>query len=217
VPGTPNPAVNFPIQHKLAAGAFNVNSNTGFKNLKDGATTTFLMGEASGGGSILAGGPNLLGLQEPTQVDQSLRSVDQAWAQGYIGTDGKGGFGAIFAATALNATYNPATNLSMNEPRSGGDGSSVTANWTPLKMNMSGLKFIKVTSIDDSYPNGSQAAPSSDMSTSSGSPFRSFHRGICHFLFGDGSVRSVTENLDSRLYVGMSSLHGRELIPEEHQ
>lgn len=44
------------------------------------------------------------------------------------------------------------------------------------------------------------------------STFRSFHTGGCQFLFGDGAVRFLSENIDLDLYRGLSTLRGAEIV-----
>lgn len=45
------------------------------------------------------------------------------------------------------------------------------------------------------------------------SPFRSQHAGMAHFLFADGSVRVIQENIDDKIYAGFSTLSGKEVLP----
>lgn len=42
--------------------------------------------------------------------------------------------------------------------------------------------------------------------------FRSDHDGGGHFLFGDGAVHFVSEDIDHKLYRGMSTIGGHEVI-----
>ena len=192
----------FPPENKLAAGAFNVNSNVGIRTMKDGTSNTFMMGEGAGGAQMIAAeGPNG-GIYDPNpgMGGATLQGVDQPWSQGYIGMNGQGGFGSVFGSTALNASYEVAT-LDITNP--------ALAGWTPLKINMNGLRFMKVTSMQASLPTG---APVIDTSTISASPFRSYHTSFAFFLFGDGSVRQIAEIVDARLFVSQSSVAGKELL-----
>jgi prepilin-type N-terminal cleavage/methylation domain-containing protein len=199
----------FPATHKKAAGAFGVNSNVGINRMKDGATNTFLFGEASGGAGLPAGDPRT-GFQPPTIVIQGA-GVDQWWAQGYLGTDGRGGYGSVLAATAFNATYDQVGNLN---PTTGGTPTNPPGidTWAVLKMNMNALKIMKVSNYSvGSYRDGTQIQNQipDDISMQ---PFRSYHKGICHFGYADGSVRALTENVDNRTYVALSTVMGGEVV-----
>ncbi len=44
--------------------------------------------------------------------------------------------------------------------------------------------------------------------------FRSEHAGIVHFVFGDGAVRALSENVDFRLYQALSTRAGGEVVGE---
>jgi len=46
------------------------------------------------------------------------------------------------------------------------------------------------------------------------SNFRSEHEGGGHFLFGDGSVRMLSENIDMKSYRGISTILGDEYVPD---
>jgi prepilin-type N-terminal cleavage/methylation domain-containing protein/prepilin-type processing-associated H-X9-DG protein len=46
------------------------------------------------------------------------------------------------------------------------------------------------------------------------SNFRSDHEGGCHFLFGDGSVRMLSENIDMKNYRAISTIGGNEYVPD---
>jgi prepilin-type processing-associated H-X9-DG protein len=46
------------------------------------------------------------------------------------------------------------------------------------------------------------------------SAFSSFHPGGCHFVFGDGRVQFVSQNIDEYVYVGLGSMQGGEVAGE---
>ena len=41
---------------------------------------------------------------------------------------------------------------------------------------------------------------------------RSPHPGGCHFLFGDGTVRFISENVDQKVYVAQFTIAGGEIL-----
>lgn len=199
----------FPGIMRPGAGMFNVNSNVRISSVRDGTSQTFMMGEGAGGAQLAAGTTPAYPQMEPTAA-QVGKSVDQPWSMGYIGdTDGNGGFGSVFAATAHDAWYDTQLRLA---PQS---------EWAPLKMNMTKLRMMRVTAQSGSNVAGIPGAasittgPIGTSISGSVSPFRSYHAGMCHFLFADGSVRSVSENVDASVYVGYSSIGGKEVINEQ--
>ena len=62
-------------------------------------------------------------------------------------------------------------------------------------------------SLQDNLP--TQSNPRWDESIG----FRSYHTGGCHFLFGDGSARFVSENIDGATYRAHASRSGGEVVP----
>lgn len=167
--------------------------------------------------------------------------VDTPWSQGYIpsGSDGSyvGGAGSVFAVTAANAWYlnmSSANLASFNGTYSSGrfaqgslapekDGTGKNNNWQPLSVNMAKLRGTRPTVYKQQFAVGTIGdGPNEDgISSTPGalltqnisvSGFRSYHSGVCHFVLGDGSVRSVSENVDANLLVGLSSIAGREVV-----
>jgi len=43
--------------------------------------------------------------------------------------------------------------------------------------------------------------------------FHSFHSGGSFFTFGDGSVRLLEQGIDAQVYMGLSTISGKEIIP----
>jgi len=212
----------FPGIMARAAGAFNINSSVSIDKMKDGTSNTLLMGESVGGADLYAGqlaGVVVNGAQKMNTAS-NVASCDNAWSQGYIGsqsggsgTNGftggnNGGYGSVFAAAAWNAWYDPQGNLT--DP----------ALWFPYPINESKLRFNRPTWAANSRPavditgtNGG-ALPGTVGSTQG---FRSYHTGIAQFLLGDGSARSLTENTDARILVAYGSIRGREPIDQTDQ
>lgn len=211
---TTSSRTGYPGSMKPGAGAFNVNSNVSIRSFRDGTTNTFLVGEAAGGAQLPSGTPEYpTGVQDmsPRGIEDLSRAVDQPWSQSYIGTTGgTGGSGSIFAATGYDAWYD--TNYRLANPDGGANG------FTPIKMNMAKLRWMRPTTYSVSYPTGliiptatttKVSFPSNSISVSG---FRSYHAAMCQFLMGDGSVQTISENIDARVMVGYSSISGREIV-----
>ena len=45
--------------------------------------------------------------------------------------------------------------------------------------------------------------------------FHSAHPGFVHMLFADGAVRAISDNIDPQIWVGSSTLQGREPVAYE--
>jgi prepilin-type N-terminal cleavage/methylation domain-containing protein/prepilin-type processing-associated H-X9-DG protein len=218
-----------PHPSPLAAGAFNVNSHIRIQDLKDGSTNTFLMGEGAGGPQLCAANWQSGSAYGPPSNTFTCRrdsasgvdcAVDQAWSQGYLGQQSTpcalGGFGSLFAVTAWDAEYQN-RNLVEPNPTWG-----VANTFFPIKMNWDmSRKIIPATAYASSLfcygLSGGMAAFEGQATNMSVSPFRSYHSGMCHFLWGDGSVRQVSENVGAKVYVGMSTIQGGELFETGQQ
>jgi prepilin-type processing-associated H-X9-DG protein len=199
---------------RRAVGAFDINSSSCLDRFKDGTANTFLMGESAGGAELYVGlvGKNIVKGGERMTGGSTRDFCDNAWSQGWISSKTGGrsqGFGSVFAATAWNAWYDSMGNLT--DPANG-------ANWLPYPINETGLRFNRPTWAANSRPstdvigtNG--AALPSGLGSVQG--FRSYHPNMAQFLMGDGSVRSISENVDARLLVAFSSVVGREPIAAE--
>lgn len=197
----------YPGPFKPGAGIFNVNSNVALRSIRDGSSNTILAGEGAGGADLPVGDPGAMVKLQPTAILTGM-AIDTPWSQGYIGTKGTGGYGGVMAATAHDGWFDNQFNLAQPTGATGG--------FTPLKMNQGNLKMM----LGTSYPNSNGVAGAGTPPTSGPtvpadsyvSPFRSFHKGMCHFLFADGSVRSLTDNIDARNYVGLSGIADKMLV-----
>ena len=198
---------HYPSEMKLGVGPFNVDSSATMRWFKDGASNTFMIGEGAGGLARGRYNGSDFGGEIPNQAHTGA-VVDQAWSQGFLGTrDGVGGYGSVFAATAFDASYVFAT-LNLRPANQ----------FTPLPMNMHarGMNLMRGTTFEKTLPfspyperNPFYASALDDVSVS---PFRSLHPGMCHFLFADGAVQAIAEDIDPRIYVGLSSVAGKEEI-----
>lgn len=194
--GKSNAPGSIPAAQRAASGAFNVNSSVAMRHFRDGVSNTFIMGEGAGGGDLFVGTPVLpkSGTDaDVTGIGMQDSAVDQPWSQGYVGSNGTGGWGSVFAATAMNATYTNGALAPVNT-------------WAPLRLNQGRMQYLRPTSYSQSYTTSAPTATSVSVS-----PFRSYHSGLAYFLMGDNSVRSLTDSIDSGVYVSLSSIAGREL------
>jgi prepilin-type N-terminal cleavage/methylation domain-containing protein len=213
---TTNARTGYPSPLKPGVGAFNINSNVSIRSIRDGTSNSFLMGEAAGGSQLPPGNP-VNGFTFATATPTSALTgfgVDQPWSQGYIGNAGAGGYGSLFAATAHDAWYDSQGRLTLPNGQSNG--------WTPLKMNMAKMRWMRGTSMTGSLLTGiayNTTGGKVDVTTGSMSvsPFRSYHAAMCQFLYADGSVHTVTENIDAAVYVGLSSIAGKEVVEQQDQ
>jgi len=208
---------------KRACGAFNVNSSVSIDKMKDGTSNTLLMGESVGGAELYVGNTSLTNGNTKMTATNPNASCDNAWSQGYIGALGApsgggagtytqgnvGGFGSVFGAAAWNAWYDPVS-TQLTDPNNG-------AGWFAYPINEAKLRYNRATWAANSRPMPDVSGTSgSALQGSLGSTqgFRSYHTGIAQFLMGDGSARSMSENLDARILVAYSSIVGRETIDQ---
>ena len=102
----------------------------------------------------------------------------------------EGGAGSCLAVTAQN---------------SGGDGLPLTADDVLAPLNEVPVPISIDRSADENCRNQLDRVRS----------FYSFHTGGGFFVFGDGSVRLLEQDIDPRIYIGMSTINGREVIPAQ--
>ena len=55
-------------------------------------------------------------------------------------------------------------------------------------------------------------APTPDTTASALTRFGSYHVGVCQFVFGDGSVRAISNNIDLTTYRALSTRAGGEPV-----
>jgi len=88
-------------------------------------------------------------------------------------------------------------------------------------MNMNKMRWMRGSTFTVSLTTGLSSASAitglTGMTGFSVSPFRSFHAAMAQFLYADGSVHTVTENIDASVYVGLSSIAGKEVIEQIDQ
>ncbi|QDU63350.1 hypothetical protein Pan216_42280 [Planctomycetes bacterium Pan216] len=185
----------FPPWLRRAVGPFNINSHCPIARMRDGTSNTFLVGEG------------VHGLQSATPEGKGTIVLNQGWAQGYISSPGNGPAGSIFAATARETRYDEEGNELSCEPLPHVTPPTSTAFslWAPKR------RAISPTWYPTSYVDGLPADATSLPAEISVSPFRSVYPGVVHFLYADGSVKSVSDHINPRLYRGLSTVAGNEV------
>ncbi|QDU64078.1 putative major pilin subunit [Planctomycetes bacterium Pan216] len=185
----------FSSSQRLAQGAFSINSKTPIARMRDGTSNTFLMGEGNGSPDLQASST----IPTFTVVADSI--VDQAWAQGFLPDAATGPWGSVFGATGLDASYD--ANQDLEQP-----GAST---WTPLAPNL-GKQRYAIQSISSADTTGSPVAGA--IGSAAIGNFRSPHSGVCHFLYADGSIKSISDNIDAVVLAGLSTVAGKEVVEQ---
>ncbi len=203
--GSPsNGKAMLPPQFVRAAGPFGVNSSVRFGDLKDGLSNTIMMGESAGGRQLTPGAEatrRVAGGAAKLVAGSSTAAVDQPWSQGYLGTrTGLGGFGSVFAATAFNAWYTPNGELAP------------AGKWFAIPINENFPKSARATWAMDSLPGFGAEPDGAALEGSHGSMqgFRSYHPQIAQVVWGDGSVRVLTQKMSPEVLVAASTFAGGE-------
>jgi prepilin-type N-terminal cleavage/methylation domain-containing protein len=192
---------------KNMAGYYGINTKTRVSDVKDGTSLTVAMGEISGGELFLgeSSGAKQLPNRSPTPgaANYSVWSsnptgVDQGWAVASV----DGGVANRHHGAVLYAASQYPTNSPPNSDRWQINNSPATE--FHAKMNPAVVMFSQdVAAIDCSD------------TTDRLSEARCSHEGGCQFLFGDGTVRFVSENVDVKIYVAIHTIEGREIVDED--
>lgn len=154
-----------------------------FAQITDGLSSTFAIGDATGGHSSYL----IRDLANPTQAAVNTLSgqpaaADQSWSGAGFGLPSHPWYASIFAVTAqYGVGPNP-----RDEP-----------------MN----RRLVTPSIYSEDSRGDNLAGNDSLSG-----FRSLHPGVCNFLFCDGSVRSVQEGVSPAVYRALSTYAGGEVV-----
>lgn len=162
------------------SGVFAIHSRTRFRDITDGASHTFAIGEAASGFEICEG----IGCTQPVTGPNGANGSAHGWLVGGAGVE-------PFYATGLRYTGHAAS--------------------TVERMNK--------TPVTDSYASISNGSYADNRASWEGGPhwlshFRSFHEGGCSFLFCDGSVHFLSENIDMTVYRNLSCMQDGNPVGE---
>lgn len=157
-------------------------------DIKDGASTTFALGEAAGG-TPSCRVRNLTSSPDTESSEQAIDGItglpailDQCWAAAGAGDAAHPWYGSVFATTAQ---YGMGSNP-RDEPMNRRLLTPTVFGWDPYGDNRNATDWI--------------------------SGFRSRHPGGCLFVFCDGGVRFVTETVQASTYRAMSTYAAGEIV-----
>ena len=195
-------------------GSFGVNSRVGLRDMKDGSSLTVMVGEISGGETFT--GTTLTTTSMPPDISaipptQRPQGIDQTWAAARIGNIDGWPRGAILIAAFQ--TVGP--NLIVDNV--GEKGSAPLGPEIPIPMNP---RLIMPSFADSARattpPSTGGAGPCNNNNFNDRlSNVRSNHEGGGHFLFGDGTVRFVRENIDKKIYAALFTVNGKEILSDQ--
>jgi prepilin-type N-terminal cleavage/methylation domain-containing protein/prepilin-type processing-associated H-X9-DG protein len=177
-----------------ARGLFDINSQTRIVDITDGLSNTFAIGEGAGNNPKYG----IRQFYDDTTAATNLfpgqsKLPDQSWTAGPIATSilhSNGLLGSSwFGVTAQRGGFDPVLDEPMNNP----------------------LVLAALTYTVDCT---NQVMDDGKMDTLSG--FRSVHNGGCNFLYCDGSVHFVSDKISPTIYRALSTIAGREPIPEDY-
>jgi prepilin-type N-terminal cleavage/methylation domain-containing protein/prepilin-type processing-associated H-X9-DG protein len=172
-------------------GVFNIRSvrrgisGVRIADISDGTSNTFALGEAAGGNALYPARD----LANPSQVSINPFTgqptlLDQSWSAASVGDTSHPWYGSVFAVTAQ---FGLPPNP-MDEPMNRRPGTPTVTSGDPSGYNLSGNDYI--------------------------SGFRSLHHGGCNFLYCDGSVHFVHQDIRPDVYRALSTYAGSENIQD---
>jgi len=178
-----------------ARGVFDINSQTRIIDITDGSSNTFAIGEGTGNNARYS----LRQFYDDTAPTTNLfpgqpKLPDQSWTAGPTASSLLNSLGLLgtscFGVTAQRGGFDPPLDEPMDNP-------------LVLAAVLYGVDCTNQVSADG------------QMDTMSG--FRSVHTGLgCNFLYCDGSVHFVSDRIDPTIYRALSTIAGREAIPDSY-
>jgi prepilin-type N-terminal cleavage/methylation domain-containing protein/prepilin-type processing-associated H-X9-DG protein len=209
-------------------GAFGVNINTRIKDIADGTAYTLMAGEAANG--AFSSYPKWTVCDGRFCTAADTIPSDCPWRTGSPLTPGK----PMPMGWSVNITTSASDVLDADPKYRGLRGGWVMAcTVEPINKNPVTGSYALYTSGDkSSLTSASSQTVTGDSPTLSGnvraewpptlglahasmSNFRSDHASGCQFLFCDGHVQFLNENLDMSIYTGLSTIAGREWVQRE--
>jgi prepilin-type N-terminal cleavage/methylation domain-containing protein/prepilin-type processing-associated H-X9-DG protein len=190
---------NVKLVPQQARGAFDINSYTKIADIRDGLSSTFLLGEGTGNRPqflIRANYTDTVPFVNPT-TGQTIKA-DQAWGVPVIEDQnlafGSGSFfGSFMGVTAQTGGFG----LDNDEPMN-----------NQLGLVMAAVDYSMASGCCQNDP----TKPPFD--TLPG--FRSLHPGGCNFAFCDGHVQFVKSSIQPATYKALSTIAGGEIVQEDY-
>jgi len=211
--------LSYPV---FLGGYFGPNSKTRVKDIRDGTSLTFAMGEVAGGEGL--SGTGITSTDRPTDAQSLERSgmlrpwgIDQAWGvakipEGAAGT-GVDGWprGSIFIS-AYQHVLGPAPALINNLAINGDRTTELPAPMNPrlIMISIANTAPVAPSSTGSVGPCVTTTTPIDRLSN-----VRSQHEGGAQFLMGDGTVKFVSENVDIKVYGYLFTVQGKEIVDED--
>jgi prepilin-type N-terminal cleavage/methylation domain-containing protein/prepilin-type processing-associated H-X9-DG protein len=207
-------------------GAFGVNINTRVKDITDGTQNTLMMGEAASGAFTATPKWTVCDGRFCTVADTIPNPCN--WCTGSPLTSAN----PMPISWSANITTSPSDVLDANSPQYRGirGGWVMACTMEPINKNpVTGSYALYARGDKSSLTCASSQTATGDSPTLSGSSrtqwpaplglahasmsnFRSDHPSGCLFLFCDGHVQFLNENIDMSTYTALSTIQGREKV-----
>jgi len=213
--------LSYPV---FLGGYFGPNTKTRVKDVRDGTSLTFAMGEVAGGEQI--SGTTVLNTDRPLDSQSLERTgssrpwgIDQAWGVARIpGTAYPGSWprGSIFISAYQHVVGPPGGTPPFDPSGLNINGDRTTELPSPMNPRLVMVSVAGV--VGATLPSPSQVSGPCANPTAPGdrlSNVRSAHEGGSQFLMGDGTVRFVSENVDLKVYGYLFTVQGKEIVDED--
>jgi prepilin-type N-terminal cleavage/methylation domain-containing protein/prepilin-type processing-associated H-X9-DG protein len=183
------PSTTMPVTDR---GVFDVNFKSAIANIEDRLSNTFAMGEGAGNSSYYLARATYSAAAPALDPNGSTIQLDQGWAVGAVedGVTAQSGwlYGSVLGVTAQRGAYPPASDEPMNNP-------------------------LVMAAVDYNFSCDNHETQDGVFDTVPG--FRSMHSGGCNFLFCDGSVRFISQDLPAGVYRALSTRRGGEITSND--